>query len=416
MADLGYVKTGQNFGKQLSGLGRLVKESRDINTDHQGNIAMAEAIRSGDMAKLSELMKMYPQHAEKAQKYLDIQDTMNENNLISMWEGSTTALNLPTFEAKRQYLERRRDEIEARGGNARNTIEALEFETEEELDASLRNAIILAERQVPSLAANTGSRGKFSAKTVFFNDGSAQMSDPDTGETIVRNPMGDVVRGEDRLLTLRKGRESGVRQQYDESYAGTMGSQTARGETEPGIQAKIDRAVSATKAADALVPQMQKMESNIRNYDEAIRLLSEEGAESGVIDSMMPSFRSASIQLDQIRNELGLDIVGAGKFGALSESELEFALSTALPDNLQPQELKQWLQDKRRVQSLLLQEMRKAQNLMLQGLSPGQVYAQMKSIPPGRTYEDVRFNMQKYGMTEDQVLEVMWQKQNMGGQ
>ena len=47
---------------------------------------------------------------------------------------------------------------------------------------------------------------------------------------------------------------------------------------------------------------------------------------------------------------MGLDVIGNTTFGALSESELAFALSSALPTKLPPQALRKWLIEKRKVQ------------------------------------------------------------------
>ena len=69
---------------------------------------------------------------------------------------------------------------------------------------------------------------------------------------------------------------------------------------------------------------------------------------------------------------MGLDVVGATTFGALSESELKFALDTALPTSLEPAELKDWLVRKKDSQSKLSNELRKAASFLGQ---PGNTIA-----------------------------------------
>jgi len=91
---------------------------------------------------------------------------------------------------------------------------------------------------------------------------------------------------------------------------------------------------------------------NMSTLNEAIDLI-DSGAETGVIQSKFPSFRAASIKLDNVKNRLGLDVIGSVTFGALSEAELNMALSTALPTNLEPAELRKWLVEKRDAQSKL---------------------------------------------------------------
>ena len=91
---------------------------------------------------------------------------------------------------------------------------------------------------------------------------------------------------------------------------------------------------------------------NIRNIDKAIDALNRD-ARTGVINSFLPSIRAASIELDQIRNELALDVVGATTFGALSAGELALAQQVALPLKLSPEKLKEHLINRRNAQMKL---------------------------------------------------------------
>ncbi len=89
----------------------------------------------------------------------------------------------------------------------------------------------------------------------------------------------------------------------------------------------------------------EKINKNIINLKEAVRLV-EAGAETGAISARFPSFRSASVELDNMRNRLGLDIIGAVTFGALSQGELDLALNTALPTKLNGEPLVAWANKK----------------------------------------------------------------------
>lgn len=97
---------------------------------------------------------------------------------------------------------------------------------------------------------------------------------------------------------------------------------------------------------------IQAIDKNIRNLDKAVRAI-DEGASTGAVEKLLPSVRTASIKLDQIQSELGLDVVGAVTFGALSAGELNLALDTALPTGLEPQELREWLIEKKNAQTKL---------------------------------------------------------------
>lgn len=109
---------------------------------------------------------------------------------------------------------------------------------------------------------------------------------------------------------------------------------------------------AASKRSDEAFARLEKVRANIANYDEAIRLI-DQGAETGVVAARLPSFRQASIALDNLQGRLGLDVIGNTTFGALSEAELKFALNTALPKNLEGPALKDWIMRKKAAQEKL---------------------------------------------------------------
>jgi lysophospholipase L1-like esterase len=57
-----------------------------------------------------------------------------------------------------------------------------------------------------------------------------------------------------------------------------------------------------------------------------------------------------------MRSRLGLDVVGAVTFGALSEGELNLALDVALPTDLSPPDLKKWVLNKKAAQEKVVDE------------------------------------------------------------
>lgn len=101
----------------------------------------------------------------------------------------------------------------------------------------------------------------------------------------------------------------------------------------------------AAQASSKAVDQLQSIRSNnstLRQVVDEVR----GGAETGPLADKLPSFRAATVRLNQLKNKLGLDVVGAVTFGALSEGELKLALNTALPTNLQGPELIEWAEKK----------------------------------------------------------------------
>jgi len=105
--------------------------------------------------------------------------------------------------------------------------------------------------------------------------------------------------------------------------------------------------------------ELGKVESGLGNITEAIAAI-DAGADTGVIDSFLPSVKSSSIALDNVRKRMGLDVIGLASFGALSKGELDLALDTAIPTNMDSPQLREWLVNKRIAQEKLSNELSRA--------------------------------------------------------
>lgn len=109
---------------------------------------------------------------------------------------------------------------------------------------------------------------------------------------------------------------------------------------------------SRAKTIDQGFDRITKIDAGIKNIDRAISLL-DKGAGVGSIEKLLPSFRAASVALDNIQGMMALDVVGATTFGALSKGELDLAKDVALPTGLDTDELMQHLSDKKIAQEKL---------------------------------------------------------------
>ena len=87
---------------------------------------------------------------------------------------------------------------------------------------------------------------------------------------------------------------------------------------------------------------LPKIRTSIENVDRAIQLI-DEGADTGAVESKFPSWKASSVELNNIQAKMGLDVVGATTFGALSKGELDLAKAVALPTGLNAPELRDWL-------------------------------------------------------------------------
>jgi len=152
------------------------------------------------------------------------------------------------------------------------------------------------------------------------------------GSKKVLNSLGEVVTGEAARTAIKEAEDRGTELQRFRAGGRRAGT------------------ISADIGKNAF-EEVGRIRKNLVNLIEAQRLLRPEneggeGANSGQIANLLPNWKASTIALENIKNNLGLDVIGSVTFGALSESELNMALSTALPTNMPEVELIQWLQDK----------------------------------------------------------------------
>jgi hypothetical protein len=119
------------------------------------------------------------------------------------------------------------------------------------------------------------------------------------------------------------------------------------------------REAGASAAAQAAIERSEKYfdrvdlaRTSISNIDDAIAAL-DKGANTGTLTQYLPSFKQATKELDAAARRMGLDVVSSVTFGALSEGELRLAMSNALPKDMEPPELRQWLVERRDAQMKL---------------------------------------------------------------
>lgn len=158
-------------------------------------------------------------------------------------------------------------------------------------------------------------------------DGGVVVTVMKDGTTKVLDAAGNELEGDKRAEAIAKAEDRGI--QIQTERAG-------------GRRAATVAVNTSLKAFD----QVSKSRENIATLTEAKRLILEEGANTGVIANRLPNWKASTIALDTVKNELGLDVVGSVTFGALSEGELNLALSTALPTNLSEEDLVDWIDRK----------------------------------------------------------------------
>jgi hypothetical protein len=170
------------------------------------------------------------------------------------------------------------------------------------------------------------------------------------GTVQVRTVGGEVLAGQAALDFVRSAQENAAK--YQRSIYG------AREAGKLETQAELGGAAAQATSEGGMRPQIAKefmdkaatVQSSVTNMDSAIQAI-DEGAQSGIVYDMLPNVTVASAELQNARQRLGLDVIGSVTFGALSEGEMTLAMDTAVPRNLGPQELREWLVRKREAQA-----------------------------------------------------------------
>ena len=296
-------------------------------------------------------------------------------------------------------IEQRAEEIDARGGDSSNTRALLDTEFGEARNAELSSleaislttmerAALGLKREAAQVKAAKGVKASEVQRSDILPDGTVQLVRKDGSIEIVSA-------GEADKTLIKQAREYGAEIQ--------------------GLRAgERSEAKAASKVALKSFETLGKIRKNIVNLDRGIRLI-DKGAGTGPIEKMFPSFKAASVELDQLRSELGLDVVGGVTFGALSEGELNLALDVAMPTGLDGPEMKQWLIDRREAQRKLASNLSEAAIFLGKPGNNIADFIEMKKaeqvattegvLPSGITEDDITVTMRDNNMTRQQVLD-----------
>jgi hypothetical protein len=178
---------------------------------------------------------------------------------------------------------------------------------------------------VSSMATN--AQNKVRANKIYSNGLVVQATDQGT---VITAPNGQRLTGQAAQDALKAANNYEVELSRAEAGATAIGK------------------ISAEQSRDAL-QKIELTKKSITNIDMAIKAI-DDGAKSGIIYNMLPNVTLASGQLATAMNNMGLDVIQSVTFGALSEGEMRLAMETAVPRNLPPNELRQYLVDKKAAQ------------------------------------------------------------------
>lgn len=255
------------------------------------------------------------------------------------------------FDQRQSMIDERVNTLSAAGRDAQHTA-SLTGQSEEDQNNALRVTELLALSPEQRLTKAKG--GDVPAELATFQGLTAQMNQ------LSAIPEGERTQQQKDTLSavrIKLGQDPRAVGSAVITTAVTPGltGQVAESEETIRQRTKFAEATGASRAKiiDKGFESIQRIDTNIRNLNQAITAL-DAGATTGVIESrFLPTVRAATVALEQIQAQLGLDVVQAVQFGALSEGELTLALATALPTGLQPEELREWIANRQAAQRKL---------------------------------------------------------------
>jgi hypothetical protein len=193
------------------------------------------------------------------------------------------------------------------------------------------------------------------------NIGSIQVAEEDmmVGDTQLKA-------GDQYVISYDPNAEDG----YSVTKLGTRGlTSKAKAQFESESQFKLADVEAARERGEKVFDQSQQVNRSIDIMKQARDLAaSPKGVRTGVIDRFLPAFDENTAMFNSLRTTLGIDVINSATFGALSERELDLALSRDIPNTLSGQDLVNYLDDKIAAQNKLYREMTKLGRKLQSGI------------------------------------------------
>jgi hypothetical protein len=335
-------------------IGGTIRESREAGRLAEHQELAGEAL-AGDQEALDELAIVAPELNKQVMAQLGARTEQQQKGLVYDFANALSMHEAGDQQGVLNSLDRRIATVEGAGRDATQSRQMRDFYAANPEQGGRALSQALLRMMNPAEFAKTLKPGglegeaKVGAQEIL-EDGTIIQST--AKGPVVFSPTGEKLKGQaaaDAVKIARAEKVSNLRKAASGKKAATL-------EEEMRLKGKVEaNVVSAKNAAEISTKAFERLENintNIRNLDEGIQLL-EDGAQTGVVEKMLPSIRRNSIKLDNLQGRLGLDVLHSTTFGALSAAELKFALSTALPTGLEPDALKDWMIQKRDAQEKL---------------------------------------------------------------
>jgi hypothetical protein len=336
--------------------------------------ARAEAMRSA-MVGLAEnpgataedyaqLMMRYPEIGQDLQRGWDMMSEPRQRTILRDMAQVYSAIDTGNLDIARGLLEQRIEAARNSGREDDAQQAELILRTMEVDPRAARTTLGISLRALGGSEFDellTGGRPTLRSSEILPDGTIVGVTDQGP---VVYSPTGEVVTGEAAATAIRQAQEFGAEVRQAREAAAATGRLETERELAAGAAGARAAGTAGIEVGRQTFERIGPIRSNISNLERAIELVEEEGANTGVLASRFPAWSASTIELRQLQNVLGLDVIGSVTFGALSEGELQLALDTALPTNLSEDALADWLRRKRDAQEALVDNLTMQANFL----------------------------------------------------
>jgi hypothetical protein len=356
------ISTGMQLGNQIN---------------HQFNVApkieqLSKLAASGDKQALAQLSGIAPDQATKLQKFQQTEAQGQREKLLfdtkSVIQGAAQAKAIADPKARLNFLKKRREEILSRNGDASHTEEAIALYESGDIKGGNELIDRVVDMGVQSgILKPQGAQKPAGVQEIEQLIAIAENPEStDLAKNSARRALGDMAKVGTLSTDERVANNPEIQKLITDYLANKAKETTEATEdvktTEAGKRKAVSIAVDFAKDTNSKIGSLASLNSN---YQSAIDQL-DAGAETGVIYEMLPSFDKANQILDNIASQAGFDLAKSGG-GIITEADMEWGMRTAIPQNLSPPALKEFLTKKMEAQNKIINHLKEVTTFLGDG-------------------------------------------------